>query len=78
MPRYRITEYRGLNLVGKTASGTSVIHAKGIGTARLAATCFNTPKGEWRIQNGKHYKGTQFQGNMSVVEPLKEGEQNVR
>ena len=44
MPRYRITEYRGVNLVGLSASATSTIYAENIENARLTATCINHPQ----------------------------------
>lgn len=67
MPKYRITEYRGVNLVGFAASSTSTIYAKDIFDARLIATCINTPKGEWQYDNGRHIIGSLKEGNMSIV-----------
>ena len=70
MPRYQITEYRGVNLVGLSASATSTIYAKNIEEARLSATCINKPKGEWEVYNGIHIIGDVEDGNVSIIQPL--------
>ena len=70
MPRYRITEYRGVNLVGLSASATSTISAENIENARLTATCINQPKGKWQEHNGIHMIGDVEDGNVSIIEEL--------
>lgn len=69
MPRYQITEYRHIHLYGLSASASSIIHAKDISDARIKATLFNNPKGEWKETDGTHYIGDK-NTNMSIVMPL--------
>ena len=71
MPRYKITEYRGVNLVGLSASTTSTIYAKNLQNAQLTATCINKPKGQWKdLNNGIHIIGNIEDGNVSIIEEL--------
>ena len=74
MPQYQITVFRGVNLVGLTASSTSTIYAEDIYDAQLTAQCSNQPKGEWNIINGVHIKGEVEDGNVSIVIPLEDPE----
>ena len=74
MPRYQIIEYRGVDIVGLAASGTSTIYATDIEDARLSAQCTNHPKGLWHIDNGIHMKGEVEDGNLSIVIPLEDPE----
>ena len=76
MPRYRITEYREVNIVGFSASGTSTIYAKDLSEAQRLATCTNMPKGKWRTaQRNNHsayIKGSldKKSGNKSIIVPI--------
>ena len=80
MPNYQITEYRGVNLVGLSASSTSKITAKDIKEAQLKATCINQPSGHWKEikqpteqweeGTGIHMIGNVEDGDLSIIEEL--------
>lgn len=71
MPRYKITEYRGVNVVGLSASATSTVNRKDLADAKLYATCINRPKGKWQyLNNGIHMIGSVKDGNVSIIEEL--------
>ena len=75
MPRYKIIEYRGVNIVGLAASGTSTIYATDIEDARLSAQCTNYPKGQMgQSDEGIHIKGDVDDGNVSIVIPIEDPE----
>lgn len=72
MPRYKIFEYRGVDIIGLAASSKSTIYATDIEDARLSAECTNYPKGEWEIYEGIHIKGDVEDGNVSIVIPIED------
>ena len=72
MPRYKIFEYRGVDIIGLAASSKSTIYATDIEDARLSAECTNYPKGEWQVYEGIHIKGDVEDGNVSIIIPIED------
>ena len=72
MPRYKIIEYRGVDMIGLAASSTSTIYADDIEGAHLSAQCTNHPKGKWKVYEGIHIKGDVEDGNVSIVIPIED------